>query len=565
MNKDIFENDKKKLTSISEQFAQLLSIKDNNEKVSKNEKKIKEILDNDDYIKDLLLNPKSRFKNLITSDIIKILIGYCLYPNPKLDSNSPKDLRYPYYSLKLLCSDVILLFRKSIKNIKVANNSKLNNSEIKDSEETQKINNLNNNNLENSESEITLIKTNEEKYQVPLNDEIFDDINNNNYIIEPEDEYFNFKNELETEENDILFDLLKSPNSETELQKFTQTKKTVSEYDEEDQKNIKDILDAIFKVLDFDYKDEYTYIGYFQKIILYLINNETDIIIDYLFKDTQPIINKYLIHLKNVEIQNILKNILNVISYNQDEYNKYTYQYNQIIQDLFNELKNDCQFEKSEYICQLIINTLINNNDKQLIQLFLKNNNIMIGIKKLIEEKIKNKNNEKLIIHLMNLLCQLNNVILNSFYESSYFKKNYNDIDINVSLNNDDQQQMNSFEYQYIPKNNISFKDIFDAYEKNYISYLSIINDIYNIIKGDILDKFKNNNTKKLGIKLLNEYKFIVSILKLYIYSYYAVEKFNPQNTQFFYDKKLFKVSMKYYYDYPLNNLYQIYFIDIIK
>ena len=566
MKEDIFENGKKKLIPTSDQFSQLLPIKDNNEKVSKNEKEIREILENDDYIKDLLFNPKSRFKNLITSDIIKILIGYCLSTDQKLDSNSPKDLRYPYYSLKLLCSDLILLFRKSVKNIKIANNSKINNSEIKDSEETQKINNINNNNLENSQSELTLIKTQEQVYQIPLNDEIFDDINNNNdYIIGPEDNYFNFKNELETEVNEKYVDLFKSPNSETELQKFTLTKKTVSEYDEEDQKIIKDILDGIFKVLGFDYNDKYTYIGYFQKIIIYLITNETDIIIDYLFKDTQPIIKKFYKHLNNVSIQNILENILNVISDYQDEYNKYKYQYNDIIQDLFNELKNDDQCEKSEYICQLIINTLINNTDKQLIQLFLKNNNIMITIKKLIEEKIKDKNNEKLIIQLMNLLCQLNNVILNSFYESSYFRKNYSDIDINVCLNDDDQQQMNSFECQYIPKNNISFKDIFDAYEENYISYLSIINDIYNIIKEDILDKFHNNNTKKLGIKLINEYKFIVSILKLYVYSYYAIEKFNSQNTKFFDDKKLFKISVKYYYYYPFNNLYQICFIDIIK
>ena len=49
------------------------------------EKKIEDILDNDKYINDLRINPKSRFRKLLSTENIKKLINYCLNPKAYLE------------------------------------------------------------------------------------------------------------------------------------------------------------------------------------------------------------------------------------------------------------------------------------------------------------------------------------------------------------------------------------------------------------------------------------------------------------------------------------------------
>ena len=105
-----------------------------NEETEENLNEIKNILDNDDSINNLLTNPTSKHRNSITKENIKNLIRLCLYPNSYLNNKSSKELRYPYYSCQLLCSSLILCFSLSIKNIK-ANSIRKNGDKMKDSEE----------------------------------------------------------------------------------------------------------------------------------------------------------------------------------------------------------------------------------------------------------------------------------------------------------------------------------------------------------------------------------------------------------------------------------------------
>jgi hypothetical protein len=85
------------------------------------ENKLRTILEDDNIINDLRVNPNSIYKkNLTKSDIIE-LINFCLFPNEKLDKKSKEDKRYPYYSSLLLLSQVGLLFNKSVNNLKEAN------------------------------------------------------------------------------------------------------------------------------------------------------------------------------------------------------------------------------------------------------------------------------------------------------------------------------------------------------------------------------------------------------------------------------------------------------------
>ena len=119
---------------------------------------------------------------------------------------------------------------------------------------------------------------------------------------------------------------------------------------------------------------------------------------------------------------------------------------------------------------------------------------------------------------------------MNSFSESQYYQNNnyYKVFLVNVN------KKVNTFEYQYTPKNYISTKKIFEGFKNKINIFLKEINNIFNLIREDILVKYKeykeenkkNNNNKNngFGLRHLYEWKFIANTLKLYIYSFYALE-----------------------------------------
>jgi hypothetical protein len=210
-----------------------------------------------------------------------------------------------------------------------------------------------------------------------------------------------------------------------------------------------------------------------------------------------------LLHnLNRVEILNILENILNVLSDNEEPNNtnnninfKFP-KYAQIIQDLVKILVEDCQnnkFDKVDYICKLIINTVINNSENQLIELFIENDILIQKIKKLITE-IVNKNSikyicdkEKVLANILQVLCQLNNEIVSSFNESNFYKDNKKDIDIPQINDN----KINNFENK--SRKSISYKNIFKAFDNKSNLFLSNINDIFILISKDIIELYKKN------------------------------------------------------------------------
>ena len=80
------------------------------------------ILENENYINDLRINPNNPLKGIFTTDNIKILIRYCtkFYQNGyKKSENKSKII---CNLCKLLCSPCVLFFKKSIHNIKHSNN-----------------------------------------------------------------------------------------------------------------------------------------------------------------------------------------------------------------------------------------------------------------------------------------------------------------------------------------------------------------------------------------------------------------------------------------------------------
>ena len=369
---------------------------------------------------------------------------------------------------------------------------------------------------------------------------------------------------------------------ETDQKSKSKSNKSPTEYDEEDLAIIYDILSEVFKILDLQERNiNQTYMGYFQKIVNYLLFNEKDITIKYLFKDNIPIITKFYKNLYSASIQNILENILNLISDLEDNYDDFkNSKYLQIIKDLWNILIENKNLDNFEFICELIINTLINNSEKQLIEFIFHDDYAMTNIKNLIEKIIKENNNDIKLRGIIDILFSLNKLIMNTVLGTSIYKNSDNNLDIFI----DEYKKINIFDYQYTSRKNISYRNIFESFQQNELKYSKIINEIFLIIKNNIKSlyspsMFNINNTntnietenginKSLGLNNLYKWKFILSSLKLYIYSFYIIENKDNTNNEYkkyFEDEEFFYLSIKLYFHYRQNNLYQNIFLEIIK
>ncbi len=547
-----------------------LSINTINEKFYKDELEIEAFLQNDNCINDLLTKEKSRFQILLTRNNIKKLINYSLNPNYINNNNNLQtNLRITYYSTEILCSPCGLLFEKSIQIINSNENKKKNDND------SNKINLANNDKTLSSEK-FAQVGVVEEKHNTG------DSPKEESSKVAYESYEYEFKNEEENEYQKDLeeryVDLLKDNMIPTEHQIEKHKRKTFSDYNEDEKNMINEFLNEIFKNLDDkNYYENQTYMGYFQKIVNYLLFNESDVTINYLFNNPSIFKNFYE-QLNCSSIQNILENILNIIFDRQED--KYNKEYLKIINDLIDlldELIKFDRFEKIEYICQIIINTLINNTEKQLIECFFENEDIMKKIVILIEKLIKINNNDKILINLINLLCQLNLVILNSLDEWNSY--DFNQEDKNVFIN--ENIIKNTFECQYNPEKKIDKNHIFEKFQQNSEKYISYLIKIYILIKDDIkkkyidykdiIDEQNNLNNKKFGLKHLNEWKYILSFFKIYIFTIYISkisknDKINYlYNKNDFYDQDLFNISISLFFQYTLVNLYQNIFVNLIK
>ena len=527
-------------------------------KFYKNELEIQDVLLNDDCINDLIKNKNSKFRKIITIENIKKLIDFCLFPDENQNEYSIMQLRFPYYSCQILCSQCVLLFNESIENIKLnmKKKSELSISNINNESLSSEIGDEQNDNLNNYIS-----NDEQEKFQINYNDE------------DPFDEV-NASREKENNELDDKFIEIFNDQSYNSPSKNLINKRSSLEFEQQDKEVINEILDELFRFLDLDSsKINDTCMGYFQKMVNYLLKEEEDIIFDYFFKNS--IINKLIKFINNISIKNILEYILNKLSdnnLNNDNIKKLNYK--DILKDLWRELINDNKFEKAEYICELITNTLIINSDKELTEIIFENKSSMKNIIKLIKKINNIKNNNKIIISIIKMLCQLNLVIINSFQESDLFFENFNlNNDFNCSLNI---VKMNSIEN--LCDKSISTKKIFESFSQNILNFFEVINDIFNLIKEDIKNRWEkikdaNNNTtiNGIGLKYIYEWKFIFSTLKLYIYCFYSINDnimesyFIKRKKKYFSDNEFYSILFRFYFMYKYNNIFQSDFIEIIK
>ena len=542
------------------------------EKLRKNELSIEDILSSNECIEDLKYNPNSKYKKILTTKNIIKLISLCIYPSDPNIIITYNTLRYPYYSCELLCSPSILQFSKSTQSILKANDRQ---NKIREKEEyKEEENDLNFNEKDNNENNIQEdIFSQEEQKQEERNENKFEDFFADSKGIDNE-QFMNFNKRQETE---------------SEIQNETMINNKKTHFEEKENDIIKEIMEKIFGFLEQKINLDETCVGYFQKLVNYLLINEPKITTDYLFNENYFMIRKFYYHMNNASIENIFENILNYISDQENkEDNLDNSKFNLIIMELLDEIgciinkeydNNDNinyinDKNKIEFISELIINTLINNTEKHLIKLiFSSSGNFMKKIIFLIEKSAnleykKEKNNKKsLIINILEIAQEINIIIMNS--KNLIIKNDYKD---DVIFFSDFYKKIKTFENQYFCKKSINIENIYKSFEKNKELYISSIKKIYEIIKNDIIKNtnLNNDNKKEKGIAfmLLSEWKFILSGLKIFIFQFYAIEDFKSEfdnNNKDFYDEKLFDLSSKLFFISGENNLYQNIFVDIIK
>ena len=542
------------------------------EKLRKNELSIEDILSSNECIEDLKSNPNSKYKKIITTKNILKLISLCIYPSDPNIIITYNTLRYPYYSCELLCSPSILQFSKSTQSILKANDRQ---NKIREKEEyKEEENDLNFNEKDNNENNIQEdIFSQEEQKQEERNENKFEDFFADSKGIDNE-QFMNFNKRQETE---------------SEIQNETMINNKKTHFEEKENVIIKEIMKEIFGFLKQKINLDETCVGYFQKLVNYLLINEPKITTDYLFNENHFIVRKFYYHMNNASIENIFENILNYISDQENkEDNLDNSKFNLIIMELLDEIgciinkeydNNDNinyinDKNKIEFISELIINTLINNTEKHLIKLiFSSSGNFMKKIIFLIEKSAnleykKEKNNKKsLIINILEIAQEINIIIMNS--KNLIIKNDYKD---DVIFFSDFYKKIKTFENQYFCKKSINIENIYKSFEKNKDLYISSIKKIYELIKNDIIKNtnLNNDNKKEKGIALmlLSEWKFILSGLKIFIFQFYAFEDFKSEfdnNNKDFYDEKLFDLSSKLFFISGENNLYQNIFVDIIK
>lgn len=542
------------------------------EKLRKNELSIEDILSSNECIEDLKYNPNSKYKKILTTKNIIKLISLCIYPSDPNIIITYNTLRYPYYSCELLCSPSILQFSKSTQSILKANDRQ---NKIREKEEyKEEENDLNFNEKDNNENNIQEdIFSQEEQKQEERNENKFEDFFADSKGIDNE-QFMNFNKRQETE---------------SEIQNETMINNKKTHFEEKENEIIKKIMEKIFGFLEEKINLDETCVGYFQKLVNYLLINEPKITTDYLFNENYFMIRKFYYHMNNASIENIFENILNYISDQENkEDNLDNSKFNLIIMELLDEIgciinkeydNNDNinyinDKNKIEFISELIINTLINNTEKHLIKLiFSSSGNFMKKIIFLIEKSAdleykKEKNNKKsLIINILEIAQEINIIIMNS--KNLIIKNDYKD---DVIFFSDFYKKIKTFENQYFCKKSINIENIYKSFEKNKDLYISSIKKIYELIKNDIIKNtnLNNDNKKEKGIALmlLSEWKFILSGLKIFIFQFYAFEDFKSEfdnNNKDFYDEKLFDLSSKLFFISGENNLYQNIFVDIIK
>ncbi len=325
---------------------------------------------------------------------------------------------------------------------------------------------------------------------------------------------------------------------------------------EKKYKIIYDNIDYFFSFLTSPSTDDnYVLIGYFSKIFNHLIQTKGQTIMTYMFNDHPEYLTGLINHLNRRGIGECVKNIL---LFNQD------------IQDLdslkisfcgkiLNELNNTD--DKEKYIC--ITDTLINSiSTKEFFNLFMSNQDLLKLLFSILYKNLNNNNSSS----LFTLLITINENILSNFdnlVTANLIQENPMDIFSNLYSYNNYMEEDKNFNEKNSDnlKNNIN--NLFNSLKESNFNFLEDLNQFDN---EEILTTFQTKQ-KKLGSKKISQIEYFRTIIDIIINS----------NSNSFYqneieelikianDKKIFWNINDIFFNYEFNNIFQIYYLQIIK
>ena len=380
----------------------------------------------------------------------------------------------------------------------------------------------------------------------------------------------------------------KEEEAKMEIEDSIPAKKEIKEEKAPNIPLVYSILEHIFSFLDNKSSIENTVLlGYFNKIVNYLIKTRTKLILAYFLIQKDTLIPKLIKNINKISISNIISNILNALTEeNSPEANE---EYMIIVNECINYLSkiennNEEDINTFEFICDLIINHIIYNNKLKFSKII--DANIINKIEKIIIKLYENyeQNNSK-ILCLINLLTKMNKSLLANFSKKITTTTNSDDTKLEMlNLINSVDRTSNQFVSFTTKKND--FKElVYNSFQNNYMIYCNSINNICLAVLNNKLKQNQNNPQniesiitsysdqpkEKYKSSNLIEYEFIVSIIDIYVNllnsffenetkSNFIIEKI-VQIT----DTNFFKFLLDDYLKFKQNNFLSNIMLDLIK
>ena len=380
----------------------------------------------------------------------------------------------------------------------------------------------------------------------------------------------------------------KEEEAKMEIEDSIPAKKEIKEEKAPNIPLVYSILEHIFSFLDNKSSIENTVLlGYFNKIVNYLIKTRTKLILAYFLIQKDTLIPKLIKNINKISISNIISNILNALTEeNSPEANE---EYMIIVNECINYLSkiennNEEDINTFEFICDLIINHIIYNNKLKFSKII--DANIINKIEKIIIKLYENyeQNNSK-ILCLINLLTKMNKSLLANFAKKITTTTNSDDTKLEMlNLINSVDRTSNQFVSFTTKKND--FKElVYNSFQNNYMIYCNSINNICLAVLNNKLKQNQNNPKniesiitsysdqpkEKYKSSNLIEYEFIVSIIYIYVNLLNAFFE-NETKSNFIIEKivqitntNFFKFLLDDYLKFKQNNFLSNIMLDLIK
>ena len=439
-------------------------------------------------------------------------------------------------------------------------------TENKKEENKEKINDNNNNN--NTDVDSKEKKEKDKSENENENNKESNDIKDDKNL----DKLSNEEKEQKKEKEENISDTLVSSINDSEEEKEQEKEEEEEEEDIIDKdKNKQIIYDELLTHL-FNFLDNESSLknnvlsGYFTKIINYLLKKNTILILEYFVKNDKYLLNKLLNRIGQASICNIVENILNSLTeYLIDDSDLY---FHHILEYIINLIsKEDSNEDTVEFICQLLINSIVYNNNKQFA-LFLEST-LIEKIKDEIKALYQNKEkNETKIIYMIELVTKMNNNILINLENRITPNNNFDAVKVEI-INLIKLNDRNSYQYCNINDNKASSETIFNAYTSNLQKYCLSINNICLTVINDIITSNNNNkDNSKFGINNIYKYEFLCSVFDLYMNNLQFdvdIRVFINEKINDLIKTNIFKEAIKLFFIFKNNNFYANIFTLIIQ